>query len=792
MKKRSLGARRLAFRHQLALVVALTSALAVGLAALGSFWLETQKAYSEIRQEHLPVARIIATNSIGALSFNDARAARETLGALAIHAQIACARLYDERGQEFATYRRAGNDSDPIPAAPEPAGHRFERGHFVLFENIAHDGERVGALYMKVDTGPKLKELWHSALLLALVFLASSGAALLVSTVLQRSVSRPILELVRAAWAVTERRDYSIRVQHEGPVELLALSAAFNEMLSQIEERDAALRAARDELEARVEERVRDLQREMAERRRAEAESRRRAERLQLQGAALESTADAVVITDREGVIQWTNSSFAGLAGYPAEEAVGRSVMFLRSDRLEDARAYREMIRTVRAGGVWKGEMVQRRKDGRLYPVEQTTTPVRGEQGKISHFVAVIRDVTQARRLEQQFRQAQKMEAVGRLSGGVAHDFNNLLNVVMGFTEMMIKGLPDDERLRRYGQQVLKAAQRGAGLTRQLLAFSRQQVLQPRVLDLNGVIAEIEKMLSRLIGEDIEIATSAAPGLGLVEVDPNQIEQVLMNLVVNARDAMPDGGTLTIETANVEVNEAEASQYDYPVQPGPYVALVVRDTGTGMNAETLSHVFEPFFTTKGVGNGTGLGLATVYGIVKQSKGYIWVTSKVGRGSAFRILLPRLPAQTAAAAATSRETAPEPLGRGTVLLVEDDDAARGLWHEMLEMLGYRVLEAANGVQALEVARAHAGPIHLLLSDVVMPRLGGRELAEKLRADRPDVRVIFMSGYSPDTALRQGVLASGWAFLQKPFTTQALAKTLRETLESAVRPFRRSPA
>ncbi|MGE0454608.1 MAG: response regulator [Vicinamibacteria bacterium] len=775
---------RLPFRHQLALVVTLTSALAVGLAALGTLGYEAKLAYGDLEDDFLPLARIIGANSIGALAFDDVHAARETLGVLAIKPDVVSARLYTAAGRPFATYRRSGADADGLPADPGPPGHRFAGGYLLVFEPISHDAERIGTLYMKIDTGEKVARLIRTLGVLALGFLAATVAALLFSTRLQRRVSQPVLELATAARKVSQSRDYSIRAEPSGPDDLRALTLGFNEMLAQIEERDGALRAARDELEERVAERVRDLQREVVERRKAEAESELRAQLLHLQGAALESTADAVVITDREKVIQWVNPSFCALVGYATEEVTGRRVSMFGSGRPEDLAAYREMTALAGAGQVWAGELMGKRKDGALRLVAQTVTPVRGDDGRISHYVAVLRDVSQRRRLEEQLRQAQKMEAVGRLSGGVAHDFNNILNVILGFGEMLLKKLPADDGLRRYGVEILKAANRGASLTRQLLAFSRQQVLQPKVIDLNAAVSEMERMLSRLIGEDVELVTSLEPRLGRVEVDPGQVEQVLMNLAVNARDAMPNGGTLTIETANVDLTEADTRQYEYPVSPGPYVRITVGDSGSGMDALTLSHIFEPFFTTKPVDKGTGLGLATVYGIVKQSKGYIWASSEAGVGTTFTIVLPRMPGEAAPPAEAEQDGAGV-AGRGTVLLVEDDEAARGLWQEMLEMLGYRTVVAANGVEALEQAEAQRGRIDLLLTDVVMPRLGGRELVARLREKRPDVRVIFMSGYTADTILRQGIADSGSPFLQKPFSAQQLASKIAETLEGAGR-------
>ena len=774
----------LAFRHQLALVATLTSALAVGLAALGTIGYEARQAYRDLKDDCLPLARIIGSNSVGALAFDDPSAARETLGALAIKPHVIAARLFTASGRPFATYRRRGAEAEPLPSRPEAAGHRFEAGHLLVFEPVVHDGDSIGMLYMRVDAREGVARVARALGGLGLVFLAATGVALLASGRLQRGVARPVLELASAAHRIREGRDYSIRVEPSGPHELRQLTVAFNEMLCQIQDRDRALRAAHDDLELRVAERVQELRRESGERRKAEAESDLRAQRLQLQGAALESTADAVAITDRKKVVQWVNPSFCSLMGYSAGEVTGRSAALFRTGRPEDVAAYEAMAATAAAGLVWDGELMSRRKDGEFRLVAQTVTPVRDGDGRISHYVAVMRDISQRRRLEDQLRQAQKMEAVGRLSGGVAHDFNNILNVVIGFAELLLKRLPADDGLRRYGREILKAANRGASLTRQLLAFSRQQVLQPKVIDLNSAIADMQKMLARLIGEDVELVTSFEPQLGRVEVDPGQVEQVLMNLAVNARDAMPRGGTLAIETANVDLTEADARRHHHPVVPGPYVQVRVGDTGTGMDAPTLSHIFEPFFTTKAVDKGTGLGLATVYGIVKQSKGYIWASSSVGQGTTFTVLLPRVsPACARPAVDDSNEA--EPVGQETVLLVEDDEAARELWREMLGLLGYRTIIASNGAEALELADKHAGHIDLLLSDVVMPKLGGRELAGRLRERRPGLRVIFMSGYTADTMLRQGIASSSVPFLQKPFSVQQLARKIRDVMDDVVR-------
>jgi len=406
--------------------------------------------------------------------------------------------------------------------------------------------------------------------------------------------------------------------------------------------------------------------------------------------------------------------------------------------------------------------------------------PLRDANGQLQGAICMSLDITDRKNLEEQLRQAQKMEAVGRLAGGIAHDFNNLLMVIQGYADLLAERLPTGEPLRRNAEQIQMAAQRATSLTRQLLAFSRKQMLAPKVLSVQTIVADMEKILRRLIGEDIQLETSSAPDLWLVKADRSQIEQVILNLAVNARDAMPQGGRLTIETANVELD----SSYAHPpavLAPGQYVMLAVTDNGCGMDAETQAHIFEPFFTTKEKGKGTGLGLATVYGIVKQSGGYVWVYSEKGRGTSFKIYLPRIEEQPAAGARDRKvEMSSLPRGSETVLLVEDEKGVRELAREYLEMSGYNVLEAENGHTALELVGMHAGPIHLLMTDVVMPGISGRELASRVTAIRPGIKVLYMSGYTDQSVIHHGILEDDVPLLQKPFTLATLASKLRELL------------
>jgi PAS domain S-box-containing protein len=492
--------------------------------------------------------------------------------------------------------------------------------------------------------------------------------------------------------------------------------------------------------------------------------------------SAVEQAGESIIVTDPDGAIVYVNPAFERATGYTSAEAVGRTPRLLKSERLP-REFYEELWRTILGGQVWHGEIVNRRKDGTLYTERQSITPVRDERGRITRFVSIGQDVTQSKELEAQLRQSTKMEAVGRLAGGVAHDFNNLLTLILSYSELLVQGLPEGSPLRRQAEAIETASERAAALTRQLLIFSRKQVVNPRVLDVNLVVSNLGKMIERLIGEDIDLRVRLVPEPALVKADPGQLDQVIMNLAVNARDAMPRGGRLTIETATVELDNEYASRH-IGTTPGRHVMLAVADTGVGMDAETLSHIFEPFFTTKGPGQGSGLGLSTVFGIVKQSGGDIEVQSESGMGTTFRIYLPRVeaPPEGHAAAAPS---APAPVGSETVLLVEDDAGVRELAAEILTHKGYRVLEACDGAEALGVVERHSGPIHLLLTDVVMPGLTGPELAAQVRTLRPRIRVLYISGY---TASAHEILqASGSALLEKPFSPDGLARKVREVLD-----------
>jgi PAS domain S-box-containing protein len=498
---------------------------------------------------------------------------------------------------------------------------------------------------------------------------------------------------------------------------------------------------------------------------------------------AVAQAAETIVITDVKGTMLYANPAFAKVTGYTCEEALGKNPRMLRSGK-HGAEFYRQLWATLTAGQVWSGHLINKRKDGTPFEEEATISPVFDSAGAIVNYVAVKRDVTREVALEAQSRQAAKMEAVGQLAGGVAHDFNNQLQVILGYTEAILGNLPPDHALRDDLQEIRKAARHSADLTRQLLAFSRKQMIAPVVLEVSAAISGSLKMLSRLIGENIRLNFTLAQDTGAVFMDPSQWDQILANLAVNARDAIAGTGNLFIEVAPRTLTEADCRDKTDFVTPGDYVVLTFRDDGPGMTPEIQGHIFEPFFTTKSVGKGTGMGLATVYGIVKQNHGAISVQSAPGQGATFSIYLPQ--ATAAAVAATAKMAERSPTGTETILLVEDETSVLSLILRTLARQGYNILPAATPAEALQVCSSHPAPIHLLLTDVIMPKMSGRDLAERIQKLRPGIRVIFMSGYTTDIMEQQGHLPAGLHVMQKPFAGAVLAQRIRAALDAPPSP------
>jgi PAS domain S-box-containing protein len=496
--------------------------------------------------------------------------------------------------------------------------------------------------------------------------------------------------------------------------------------------------------------------------------------------AIFERVAAGIALVDTSGKLLESNSALEKMLGYGKEELRDRSFddFFHPEDAVADLPSREELV-----SGTQKHTQIEKRfvrKDGSFVWGLVNVSLLRGEKEDPEFIIFIIEDITKRKHLENQFFQSQKMETIGKLAGGVAHDFNNLLTVLSGYTQLCLLGVEEGHPLKANLEEIRKATEKASALTHQLLAFSRRQIMDMKVLDLNGVLKDLDKMLRRIIGEDVELKILPARDLGRVRTDLGQIEQVILNLVVNARDAMPKGGTLLLETANVVLDE-EYVRFHVGVRPGRYVMLAVTDTGSGMTAEVREHIFEPFFTTKEKGKGTGLGLSTVYGIVKQSGGTVWVYSEINRGTTFKIYLPRIEEEIdSLLSSETKESAPK--GTETVLLVEDDTSVRELAARILRDQGYTVLEAVHGDEAIDTGRDPAHKrIDLLLTDVVMPRLGGRELVNRFRNLHPEARVLFTSGYSDLTMTHQALITPGDPFLQKPFSPMTLAKKVREVLD-----------
>jgi hypothetical protein len=496
----------------------------------------------------------------------------------------------------------------------------------------------------------------------------------------------------------------------------------------------------------------------------------------------LDAAPDAGILCRQDRTIAVVNEQAARLFGYESSDLLGQTIETLIPGWLQGAASPGERSSTQSTpSGAWRigggPGLIGRRKDGLEIPIELSVSPLEVDDERF--IVSFIRNISERRRLEERVQQSQKLEAVGRLAGGVAHDFNNMLTAIIGYSDLMAATLPAADPIREGLQEIRKAGDRAASLTQQLLAFSRKQILQPTTLDLNSLIADTHKMLRRLIPEDIELTTHLDPAVYPVLADAAQTQQVLINLVLNSRDAMPQGGQLRIETANAELTKSYARKHS-EVKPGAYVLLTVSDTGCGMDKETLARLFEPFFTTKVQGKGTGLGLATVYGIVKQSGGHIEVTSQPGQGTTFRVFLP-MAEEAVPTVAIAQALTKTPTGSETVLLAEDEESLRSLARRVLEENGYQVLEARDGMEALQLCRKHQGPVHLLLSDVVMPNLNGPLLAHQVKAIHPDIRVLYMSGYTDSTVVARGVTDGQAVYLAKPFTADTLARVVRDVLD-----------
>ena len=599
------------------------------------------------------------------------------------------------------------------------------------------------------------------------VYVNPSGAKLFGAATAEELVGRPVLDFVHPDHrAMIGERIRQIKEQGQPVDPIVAKGLRLDGQVIEVEGLGAPIVYQGKPA-------VQVVMRDVTQRKRAEEENRRLA-------LAVANASDGVIITGMDGRISFVNRAAVKMYGYDPGEMLGMNFFDLHPESFRETTA-REIFEATRNEGSWTGEVPLLNKSGEEFHVRLSTALMKDDEGHARGMVGIATDVTERRQLQAQLVQAQKMDAIGRLAGGVAHDFNNLLTVIIGYSYLGQTGPQTGEGgVRASFMNIQKAAERASELTQKLLAFSRHQVVEPKVISLSELILDMDGMLRRLISEDIELVTLPAADSGMVRIDPGQMEQCLTNLAVNARDAMPDGGKLVIKTSNVSLDQEYAGRHP-GANTGDYVVLAVTDTGIGMTEEVMSHVFEPYFTTKGVGEGTGLGLSTCYGIVSMLGGYIDVKSRPGQGSTFEVYLPRV--DEPASQAPVRDKSDElPLGTETVFLVEDEPLVRSMASLVLRERGYTVVESTNGVEALRVAKERGEEeIHLLLTDVVMPQMGGSELAERLRTQHPETRVLFTSGYTDEAVVRPDPLQNGADFIKKPFTPAALALKVREVLD-----------
>ena len=734
-------------RHKVNFLIVAASGVALLLAAFGVLAYDLTTLRPRALRDLAAQAELIRINTTPALVFQDPSAASENLATLRAKREIGAAALYGLDGQLFASYRRPSSRDLPFSGPPRARGYSFENDRLTLAEPVVAEGQQLGWLVLDYQLSSLLARLPQYGIIASVVLLALLTVAILMSRLLESSIVGPLGRLADASREVAHSKTPQVRAVKRADDEIGHLTDAFNEMLSQLEAREAALRESTGQL--------------------LEA----------LTVARMSSWAWDVPA----GTISWGGQEerVFGPGGQPADATLAS---FLDVVHPADKINVEE--------GLWQAARSGKRCDldfrildpgGRTRWLTLRGQAADGADRAATRVVGLVMDVTDRRQLEEQLLQSQKLEAIGRLAGGVAHDFNNLLTGILGYAGFALKALDEGHPVRNDILEIERAGARAANLTGQLLSYARRQMVAPKVVQLDQVVENLVNLLRRLLGEDISLETRYEDDTWLTRIDPGQLEQVIINLAVNGRDAMPNGGRLLIETRNCTLSESFSGQ-QAEAAPGAYVMLAVTDTGVGMDAATQARIFEPFFTTKEQGKGTGLGLAVCYGIVKQAGGHLWVYSEPGRGTTFKVFLPpasgeeNLPADSESSDLANEE------GSETVLIVEDEPVVRHLAVRYLAEHGYQVLQAADGPEALEISRAHEGDVHLLVTDVVMPQMNGRELAERLAAERPGLRVLYVSGYTDHAVVRHGVLEEGIAFLSKPFDLGQLARTVREVLDA----------
>lgn len=736
--------RDLPIRRKVTLLILGASGIALGLAAAGVAVYDATTTQPRILRDLTAQADIIRVTTTAALLFGDTDAATENLATLRAKPEISAAAIYERDDQLFASYLRPPLKTLPFATRP-PAGSRFESKHLTLVQPFTADEEIEGWLVLRYDLPALAERLSQYGPLAGVLLLALLTVALQVHRFLRVSISTPLLGLAKASDAVS-RQEHGIRVTKHGDDEIGRLTDAFNHMLQTLQEREAALQESAQ----------------------------------QLRDAMVAARMSSWSLDVGQKTLSWGGQE-ARLFGPDGSPSDASFASFLEMVHPGDRASVTDELQRAATGD--RSVDIDFRlvaPQGRLRWLAMRGHVTRDQDGALARVVGLVIDVTERHHLEEQLLEAQKMEAIGRLAGGIAHDFNNLLTGILGYARFAISGLPEGHRARADVVEIERAGTRAATLTAQLLAYARRQIIAPRVTSLNDLVSGIEVLVQRLIGEDIVLVIDLVADLWSARVDPGQFEQVILNLAVNARDAMPMGGRLILETRNLVLDPAEGSAHP-EVTPGSYAMLAVTDTGMGMDPETQVRIFEPFFTTKEQGKGTGLGLSVCYGVIAQAGGHILVSSEVGKGTTFRVLVPRALTDTPVTETHESVIKPAPKGDETILVVEDEPVVRKLTVRALSEQGYRVLEAGDGKAAIKVARLFPGEIHLLVADVVMPGMNGKEIATALSATRPGLRVVYMSGYAEHAVVRHGVIEDGIAFLAKPFDPWLLARIVRAVLD-----------
>jgi len=697
-------------------------------------------------------AKLTGANCIPPLVFQDQSGAEEVLSTLQSLDNLLYAGVWDATGKQFASFSRFTPDA--IPPVPENLPYfEFTGNRLHLFQSLLYRDQYYGIIYFQLSTEELNAKIRIYLLQMTLFAVALLLIAYLITLKLQRFITKPILDLAEITGKISSEKNYSIRVQKPGSDEIGFLYDKFNDLLEQIN--------------------AQNIKRDEAEKALRESEYKYR--------QLIEGSNDAIYLL-YDNKFEIVNRKFCNMFGVTLEEVNRPGFNFMDMVAPKSRPLIEERERRLANGENIdpKYEFTAITRDGKEVVVEVSVSYIIYKDGVATQ--GILRDLTERKKLEQQLVQSQKMEAIGKLAGGVAHDFNNILTVILGYCELANMAISKDNPVYEYFHQIEISGKKAASLTNQLLAFSRRQFIKLSIVNVNSVIADMQKMLHRVIGEDIEIRTKLEQDIKLIKADPAQIEQIIMNLSVNARDAMPNGGRLTVETKNVALDSEYAKEHS-GVKPGSYILISVSDTGIGMGKEIKDQIFEPFFTTKEKGKGTGLGLSTVYGIVKQNDGFIYVYSEPNVGTTFKIYFPCTNEEISEPESNPDDVISDFSGNETILVVEDEESVRKFTVSSLKKYGYNVLEASNGHKALKYfPKNHSSNIHLLITDVIMPNMNGRELANKIFSIDPKIKVLFMSGYTDDMILRHGISSTELAFIQKPFSTTELLQKVREVLDS----------